>query len=82
MKLLAKNLFLACLLMVAGFGTATAQNNPDSLQNGFQNPPESARPRVWWHWMNGNITKEGITADLQWMHRAGLGGYQNFDAAL
>ena len=32
--------------------------------------------------MNGNITKEGIDLDLQWMHRVGLRGYQNFDAAL
>jgi len=63
---------------VAGWG----QGSTDSLKNGFENPPNGARPRVWWHWMNGNITKEGITADLQWMHRAGLGGYQNFDAAL
>ena len=43
---------------------------------------QSARPRVWWHWMNGNITKEGIKLDLEWMHRVGLGGFQNFDAAL
>lgn len=46
------------------------------------NPPDSARPRVWWHWMNANITKEGIRADLQWMHRIGIAGFQNFDAAL
>jgi len=52
------------------------------LEKGFQNPPESAKPRVWWHWMNGNITKEGIRADLEWMHRVGIGGFQNFDAAL
>lgn len=52
------------------------------LENGFLNPPESAKPRVWWHWMNGNITKEGIKADLEWMHRVGIGGFQNFDAAL
>src|ERR1039458_10827436 len=32
--------------------------------------------------MNGNITKEGIKLDLEWMHRVGLGGFQNFDAAL
>ena len=32
--------------------------------------------------MNGNISKEGIKLDLEWMHRAGLGGFQNFDAAL
>ena len=32
--------------------------------------------------MNGNITKEGIKADLLWMKRVGIGGFQNFDAAL
>ena len=32
--------------------------------------------------MNGNVTREGIRLDLEWMHRVGLGGFQNFDAAL
>jgi hypothetical protein len=32
--------------------------------------------------MNGNISKQGIKLDLEWMHRVGLGGFQNFDAAL
>lgn len=32
--------------------------------------------------MNGNITKEGIKLDLEWMHRIGIAGFQNFDAAL
>jgi hypothetical protein len=32
--------------------------------------------------MNGNITKEGIRLDLEWMHRVGIGGFQNFDASL
>jgi hypothetical protein len=52
------------------------------LEAGFVNPPESAKPRVWWHWMNGNITKKGIRADLEWMKRTGIGGFQNFDAGL
>ena len=60
----------------------SAQQGPVDLQQGFQTPPESARPRVWWHWMNGNITKEGINLDLDWMKRVGIGGFQNFDAAL
>ena len=59
-----------------------AQQASTDLQQGFQSPPESARPRVWWHWMNGNITKEGINLDLEWMKRIGIGGFQNFDAAL
>jgi hypothetical protein len=54
----------------------------DPLYQGFVAPPPSARPRVWWHWMNGNVTKEGIRLDLEWMKRVGLGGFQNFDAAL
>jgi hypothetical protein len=54
----------------------------DALERGFKNPPDSAKPRVWWHWMNGNITKEGIRLDLEWMKRVGIGGFQNFDASL
>ena len=58
------------------------QASPDALKDGFENPPSSARPRVWWHWMNGNITQEGVKLDLEWMHRVGIAGFQNFDAAL
>jgi len=63
---------------------AHAQNSAksDPLLQGFENPPNSARPRVWWHWMNGNISKQGIKLDLDWMHSAGLAGFQTFDAAL
>ncbi|SLK02966.1 glycosyl hydrolase [Novosphingobium mathurense] len=53
-----------------------------SLEEAFNDPPNSARPRVWWHWMNGNITKDGIRKDLEWMKRVGIGGLQNFDANL
>jgi hypothetical protein len=47
----------------------------------FRDPP-SARPRVWWHWMNGNVTKDGIAKDIDWMSRMGIGGLQAFDANL
>jgi hypothetical protein len=49
------------------------------LKEGFVNPPNEARPRVWWHWLNGNITWDGIKKDLDWMQRVGIGGLQNFD---
>src|SRR5579885_1759593 len=58
------------LLLLSG-ACVTAQDTNDTLMKGFENPPQSARPRVWWHWMNGNITKEGIKLDLEWMHRIG-----------
>src|SRR3984957_6742819 len=67
---------------VAGPAQPGAQPSGDPLRSGFENPPNGARPRVWWHWMNGNISKEGIKLDLEWMHRDGMGGFQNFDAAL
>ena len=82
MKLRAMKLIMASCILVMGLGVGWAQSAPDPLKKGFENPPESARPRVWWHWMNGNISKEGIKLDLEWMHRVGLGGFQNFDAAL
>lgn len=44
------------------------------LAQGFLNPPDSARPWVYWFWLNGNITREGITADLEAMKRVGIGG--------
>ena len=53
-----------------------------ALQEAFLNPPQSARPMVWWHWMNGNISREGIRKDIEWMHRVGVGGFHLFDAGL
>ena len=51
----------------------------DGLEEGFRAPPPSARPQVWWHWMNGNVTKEGITADLEAMAAIGIGGAHIID---
>ena len=50
----------------------------DALAAAFKNPPASAKPHTWWHWMDGNVTKEGITADLEAMKQVGLGGAQMF----
>src|ERR1700712_2057003 len=55
---------------------------PTSLQEGFLNPPKSARPRLWWHWMNGNVTTDGIAKDLAWMQRIGIGGVHTFEINL
>ena len=44
------------------------------LATAFAQPPASARPWVYWFWLNGNITREGITADLEAMQRVGIGG--------
>ncbi|HZI31667.1 MAG TPA: glycosyl hydrolase, partial [Candidatus Binatia bacterium] len=44
------------------------------LEAGFKNPPPSARPWVYWFPLDGNITSNGITADLEAMRRVGIGG--------
>jgi hypothetical protein len=43
-------------------------------ESDFRAPPGAARPWVYWCWMNGNMTREGITADLEAMKRVGIGG--------
>jgi hypothetical protein len=77
-----KNLLLFVFLLVSVISFSQANSSGDVLYKSFTTPPNSARPRVWWHWMNGNITKDGIRKDLEWMSRSGIGGFQNFDASL
>ncbi len=55
----------ACLLWIGLSSLLMA----DTLDQGFANPPAGARPHTWWHWMNCNVTREGITADLEAMAR-------------
>src|SRR5215472_8426877 len=51
-----------------------SQDSTASLAREFQQPPATARPWVYWFWLNGNITSNGITADLEAMKRVGIGG--------
>ena len=54
----------------------------DLLWDGVIEPPPEARPRVWWHWMNGNVDEDGIRLDLEWMKRIGVGGAQVFEGGM
>ena len=58
------------------------KESTEDLWNEFVSPPDSARPRAWWHWMDGNVELEGIRADLRWLHSVGVRGVQAFDGAL
>ena len=46
----------------------------------FQNPPSQYGIRCWWWWLNGNVTKEAITRDLEEMKAKGFSGACIFDA--
>jgi hypothetical protein len=63
---------LCCLLLLLGLTLARAGADP--LEQGFSKPPPEARPWVYWFWLNGNISSNGITADLEAMQRVGIGG--------
>lgn len=52
----------------------------DNLDAGFAHPPQDARVRCFWWWLNGNVTKEAITRDLEEMAAKGFGGALIFDA--
>jgi len=75
-----KAIVSAVAVALAGFGLA--QGPGDALEQGFKNPPDSAKPRTWWHWTGGNVTKEGITKDLEWMKRVGIAGFQLADVSI
>ena len=77
-----------CLLMAVGVAVLLSVPTPNfaaptprsTLDNGWTNPPNSARLRAYWWWLNGNVTKESITRDLEQMKAKGLGGAVIIDA--
>ncbi len=72
--LLAGLLFLMAIIYTGCQIFVPENSGTDRLETAFLNPPDSARPWVYWFWLNSNITREGITADLEAMKAAGIGG--------
>jgi hypothetical protein len=56
-------------LLALGSGLLAAGD----LEKNFVNPPDSAKPGVYWYFMNGNLNGKEMTADLESMKAAGLG---------
>lgn len=72
-----KRLF-TLLLVGMQLSLVYAQNNLDSI---FCCPPDEAKPVVWWRWMGSQISKDGITADLEALKAVGLGGVVHFQVS-
>lgn len=69
-----KNIILLLnLYFIFIFVSCTQENGIDILRKNFANPPELARPGVYWYFMDGNLSKEGITEDLESMKKGGIG---------
>ena len=65
---------MLCAVSLAPIISHAQTNSNDSLARSFVAPPESARPWVYWYFMDGNVTREGLHADLEAMKAAGIGG--------
>lgn len=68
------------LVLTGGFWSARARENADAWAESFYAPPDSAKPWAYWWWLNGSISKEGITRDLEEMKRQGINGVLIFQA--
>ncbi|MGD0036537.1 MAG: glycosyl hydrolase [Bacteroidota bacterium] len=68
---------LSLLFLSLSCGEALAQS---ALETGWSNPPNAARLRAYWWWLNGNVTKKSITNDLEEMKAKGFGGAVLIDA--
>ena len=67
---------------VAATDVTTASRANDRLTPGeFMSPPVNARPGSFWSWLNGSITREQITRDLEAMKRGGMRGGEIWDVA-
>jgi len=57
------------ILVQIGFSQNQTQNEQNIKD--FQNPPQSSKVHTWWHWVQGSISKDGITKDLESMKAQG-----------
>lgn len=65
-------LLIGCIACLQQLPAQQKSNN--TIEKAFLHPPQSAKPWVFWYWMHGAISKEGITADLEAMKEVGIGG--------
>ena len=73
MCILKKTITLGISLMMLTMIINSSCDSSSFLEQGFQNPPDSARPGVYWYFMDGNLSKEAMTKDLESMRTAGIG---------
>ena len=67
------------LLLIAASAAPVSGQTYAGLVRGFRQPPPETRPQTYWLWMNGHVTRDGITRDLEAMSRVGIGGVMIFD---
>ena len=74
--------WITVTLGLAGLALGLHAQPANELEAGFRLPPASAKPQTLWFWMNGNVSRDGITRDLEAMQRVGIGGAMMFDGGI
>jgi hypothetical protein len=77
-RCLTSAISITCAAMAA-IGLYFYGQLPATMESNFRQPPAWARPLTYWLWMNGNVSRQGITLDLEAMKRVGIGGVMMFD---
>ena len=69
-RIFAKLLGVLLVLSFTIQGCTTVSS--DKLKEEFKNPPESSKPGVYWYFMDGNLSREEMTKDLESMKEVGI----------
>jgi len=71
--------YIALLVFVSLAGCGGTATNTSAIAEGFKNPGREARPRAYWNWLNGDVTHEGLTRDMEEAKDKGLTGLEMWD---
>ena len=63
--------WLAAILLLLGC-QAWAQDSIGTIEKNFRNTPENQKLGVYWYWVAGNMSKDGVVKDLQAMKKVGI----------
>ena len=72
MKIRLKIRQILCGALLLGLAASCAPSASADLEAGFKNPPADIQTSVYWYWVSGYISEEGVVKDLQAMKRAGI----------
>ena len=67
-------IFLLIFFTLCNCSQVQSPEEEGKLKEMFQNPPESSKSWVLWDWINCNVSREGITKDMESMKELGIGG--------
>ena len=71
-------MYIATVLLLVEMSSILSAQAQTSMEHAFKHPSDDTKPIMIWQWMDGLVSIEGITADLEAYKAAGIGGVQQF----